>query len=146
MRTASIFILLIALNACFKIDTLFWRGYVSPDTLALSNEQVSIFDWSNSPGMIINIDGARIIGVGRDGFKFARLNPGMHIFEYSNYVHDFGHIYGKIEINLKPGVKYLFKFKTCYWCNTRKFAVWVINESSGEIVWGNAPSWSSWLL
>jgi hypothetical protein len=146
MRIASIFILLMALNSCFKVDTLFWRRYVSPNASSLSSDQASIFDWSNTPGMIMNIDEVDISAVGREGFKSARLNPGVHTFKYSNYVHDFGHINGKLDVNLKPGQKYLFKFKTCYWCSPRKYAVWVINESSGEIVWGNLPSWPAWWL
>jgi hypothetical protein len=96
--------------------------------------------------MILTIDGISLVGKDRKGFKFAQLNPGIHTFQYSNDVHDFGHIDGIMEFDLKPGVKYLFKFKTCYWCSPRKFAVWVIKESSGEIVWGKPPSWSSWWL
>ena len=66
--------------------------------------------------------------------------------EYSNHVHDFGHVHGEIQMDLMAGHAYMFHFDTCYWCNPRRLALWVDDAATGTVVWGARPDWPRWFL
>jgi hypothetical protein len=100
-------------------------------------------DWSTLPGVITSIDGNRV----GNGYKKAKLLPGSHVIEYAYSPVEFGeHPRGTIALELQAGHLFEFRLKLCFWCNPRKFAVWVDDNSTGETVWGKHPDWPSWFL
>lgn len=146
MKKLTILLLSLAIASCFSLEAMKWGEWTAPDVTDLSSESVASFDWSDWPGMIISIDGDSRPGT---GYKKAKLLPGRHVLEYSNYLAEFGpdnHVKGTIEMELKAGHSYQFGFDTCYWCKPRRFTVWVEDRNTGEIVWGKRPDWPSWFL
>jgi hypothetical protein len=146
MRKLILMLLSLGILSCFSLEAMRWGEWIAPDVTGLRAESVANFDWSEWPGMIISIDGNRSPGTGH---KKAKLLPGRHVFEYSNYLAEFGpgnHVTGTIEIELKAGHSYMFGFDTCYWCKPRRFAVWVDDQTTGEVVWGKGRDWPFWFL
>ncbi len=141
-RLVAVF-LSIGLTACFSLETRNWGEWTEKDLPQQSTGLLAGFDWHDWPGMIVRIDQHQEVAT---GYKSARLRPGMHIIEYSNHVHDFGHVVGEIKITLLAGHDYGFRFKTCYWCNPRRFAVWVDDLTTAELAWGSRPNWPNWYL
>jgi hypothetical protein len=133
----------IALVSCYSIETKDWGQWIDRDAAKQGVGLAVIFGWPKWPGMIIGIDQH---GEVANGYKSAMLRPGMHIIEYSNHVHDFGHVKGEIQLNLLAGHTYEFNFDTCYWCVPRKLAVWVDDATTGHVVWGSHPDWPRWYL
>jgi hypothetical protein len=41
---------------------------------------------------------------------------------------------------------YQFGLKLCFWCSPRKYAVWIDDKTTGELVWGKRPDWPFWFL
>jgi hypothetical protein len=120
-----------------------WGEWTGPDLSGLANDSVAGLDWSKLPGVIVSIDGNSL----GTGYKKARLLPGKHVIEYAYYTAQFGaHPKGTIEMDLKAGHLYEFGLKLCFWCNPRKYAVWVDDNTTGELVWGKRPEWPSWYL
>ncbi len=118
--------------------------YVGPDVAVADSELISILDWYKNPGVIKSIDGNSFVTT---GYKKARLLPGRHVIEYVWYTGGFGTtIKGRIEIDLKADHFYEFRIKLCFWCIPRKYAVWVDDKTTGELVWGRRPDWPSWYL
>ncbi len=134
------------LASCRTIETKPWGECPDVDGFGLEADAVAWFDWSGWPDMITAIDEHHCLMSGATGYKWAKLRPGRHIVEYSNYVHDFGHVTGRIDMVLAAGHRYAFGFNTCYWCMPRRYAVWVADQSSGQVVWGRQPDWPGWFL
>jgi len=146
MKQLAISLLFLGVLSCRSIDTRSWGECADADGAGQSTESIAIIDWSDWPDMITSIDGNRCIGSGRTGYKKARLSSGSHTVEYSNHVHDLGHVTGQIELEVKKGHLYEFGFDTCYWCIPRRFAVWIDDRTTGEVVWGRHRDWPSWFL
>jgi hypothetical protein len=142
---ASILILA-ALLSCRSLETRSWGECTDADGFGLGSDVSGVFDWSGWPDMVTAIDGGRCVAGGATGYKWARLKSGIHVVDYSNYVHDFGHVSGRIEIGLQAGHRYVFGFDACYWCKPRRYAVWVSDENTGEVVWGRRADWPRWFL
>lgn len=133
----------LVLVACVALETRDWGQWTEADLEQHDTSSAAVFDWADWPGMIVSIDQNAVVA---QGYKSARLHPGMRIIEYSNHVHDFGHVKGEIKIVLLAGHRYQFRFDTCYWCMPRKFAVWVDDLTIDELAWGTRPSWPRWYL
>jgi hypothetical protein len=136
-------VLSVSLAACFSLETRDWGEWAEKDLAQQSTASAAGFDWRDWPGMIVSIDLHDEVAT---GYKSARLRPGMHIIKYSNHVHDFGHVKGEMKIILLAGHNYRFHFDTCYWCNPRRFAVWVDDLTTAELAWGSRPDWPKWYL
>ena len=131
----------VGLVACYSLETKQWGQWTEGDLARHGTSSAAVFAWHDWPGLIVSIDQNAAVA---EGFKSARLRPGMRIIAYSNHVHDFGHVKGEIEIVLLAGHSYQFHFDTCYWCKPREFAVWVDDVTTGELAWGRRPSWPRW--
>ena len=132
----------LALVSCAHHSPIYWGWgeWVAPDAAGMKEDLVARFDWSTQPGVITTIDGNNV----GSGFKKARMAPGKHVIGYAYYPAEFGeHPKGIAEINLKAGYIYEFRLKLCFSCMPRKFAVWVEDKTSRELVWGQRPNWSS---
>ena len=146
MKQLIILLLVTGLVSCRSFETMRWGECTDSDGAGLSADLVALFDWSDRPDMIVSIDGNRCLPSGPNGYTKAKLKPGAHVIEYSNHVHDLGHAGGRIELELKEGHLYAFRFATCYWCRNRRFTAWVDDTTTGEVVWGKRPDWPSWYL
>ena len=133
----------LGLAACYSLETKGWGEWTDMDLAKQSTASAAGFSWHEWPGMIVRIDQHSEVAA---GYTSARLRPGMHVIEYSNHVHDFGHVRGEMQIVLLAGHAYEFRFDTCYWCNPRRFAVWINDVTTGEPAWGNRPNWPRWYL
>jgi hypothetical protein len=131
--------------SCAHFSPIYW-GYgewAAGDTAGVENDLLVEFDWSKVPGVITSIDGKRL----GEGYKKAKLLSGRHVIEYANYSVEFGgHQTGMLELDLAAGHSYQFGLKLCYWCHPRKYAVWVDDKTTGEVVWGKHPDWPAWWL
>jgi len=120
-----------------------WGEWAGSDVAGVENDSISSFGWSKLPGVIKSIDGNSV----GTGYKKAKLLPGRHVIEYAYYPAEFGeHPRGMIEIDLKAGHLYEFGLKLCFWCQPRKYAVWVDDKATGEVVWGKHQDWPFWFL
>ena len=120
-----------------------WGEWVGSNVSAYENDLIASFDWSKLPGVITLIDESSV----GTGYKKARLSPGRHVIEYAYYAAEFGvHPRGIIEIDLTGGHSYEFGLKLCFWCTPRRYAVWVDDKTTSEMVWGKRPDWPSWYL
>ena len=119
------------------------REWVGPDLAGVGNNSLAAVSWSKDPGVIVAIDGNSL----GKGYARAKLRPGRHVIEYADYPAEFGvHPKGSIELELRAGHVYEFHIKPCYWCMPRKYAVWVDDKTTGDVVWGKLPDWPSWWL
>jgi hypothetical protein len=146
MKQLVILLLFLGILSCRSFDTLNWGECADSDGAGQDAESTAIMDWSDWPDMIISIDADKCIGSGKAGYKRARLSPGRHAVEYGNYVYKLGHVSGRIELEVKKGHLYEFGFDTCFWCQPRRYAVWVDDRTTGEVVWGKRRDWPSWYL
>jgi hypothetical protein len=120
-----------------------WGEWAGPDVAGVENTLIADFDWSRLPGVITSIDGTSI----GNGYKKARLSPGIHRLEYAYFPAEFGtHPRGILELNLVAGHLHEFRIQLCFWCMPRRYAVWVDDKTTGESVWGKRPDWPSWWL
>ena len=120
-----------------------WGEWAQQDVVNIENSLTVHFDWSTVPGVIQSIDGA-VVG---QGYNKARLSPGKHQLEYADYPAEFGtHPRGLLEVDLLTGHVYEFRIKYCFWCNPRKYTVWVDDKTTGGLDWGKRPDWPSWWL
>ena len=124
-----------------SLYTLNWDECVSSDGTGLGTESVAIFEWSKWPHMIDSIDGEKCQGSDNRGCKKARLLPGRHLISYEFQMARVGRISGTIELTLKAGHLYEFDNASCYWCMPRRYTVWVVDKTTGEVVWGKPPDW-----
>lgn len=131
----------LTLASCFSFEAMNWGEWSDP--AATMTAPAARFGWARWPGMITSIDGHGDVAT---GFKRARLRPGPHTVAYSGHIHDFGQVAGEIRLDLAADHDYEFNFATCYWCMPRRFAVWVQDRTSGEVVWGKPRDWPSWYL
>jgi hypothetical protein len=138
----AVFICL-ALCACFSMQTRSWGQWSEGAPAEHGAGSSVIFGWVDWPGMIVSIDRHSEVA---PGYKSAQLRPGRHVIEYSNYVHDFGHVSGAMDLDLVASHEYEFRFATCYWCKPRRFAVWVEDTTIGAVAWGSRPDWPRWYL
>jgi len=135
--------LCIGLAACYSIQTKDWGQWAEEGLAEPGSTTNATFGWNDWPGMIVSIDRHAEVAT---GYKSARLRPGRHVIEYSNYVHDFGHVKGELQLVLVVSHEYEFRFATCYWCMPRRFAVWIDDLTTGEVAWGTRPNWPHWYL
>lgn len=120
-----------------------WGEWVGSDVAATGKRSIASFDWSSLPGVITAIDGNSV----GDGYKKAKLAPGRHLVEYAYYPAEFGvHPQGRIEIDLTAGHSYELGLRLCFWCKPRKYAIWVDDTTTGQVVWGKRPDWPFWYL
>lgn len=120
-----------------------WGEWVGSEATGLESDLIATVDWSKLPGIITSIDG-NSVGA---GYKMAKLLPGRHVVKYLYYTASFGmHPEGTMEVDLTAGHSYEFGLKLCFWCQPRKYAVWVDDKITGETVWGKRPGWPSWYL
>ncbi|MFA7332152.1 MAG: hypothetical protein WC326_13870 [Candidatus Delongbacteria bacterium] len=81
------------------------------------------------------------------GYKGAKLLAGQHLIEYADYPAQFGaHPAGLIELTLEARHTYQFRMRYCFWCTPRKHAVWIVDKTTGKVVWGQRPDWPGWWL
>lgn len=139
-------LLCLGLLSCRSFDTMSWGECLDADGAGQPTESIAIVDWSDWPDMITRIDTDRCIGSGRTGYRKARLSPGKHVLEYSNHVHSMGHVAGRIELEVKKGHAYEFRFDTCFWCMPRRYALWIDDKTTGEVAWGTRRDWPAWYL
>ncbi|MCP5277044.1 MAG: hypothetical protein H6935_01625 [Thiobacillus sp.] len=133
----------VGLVACAALETKGWGQWAEENLALHDTTSTALFDWRDWPGMIVRIDKNPAVS---EGYKSARLRPGVHVIEYSNHVRDFGHVKGVINMVLLAGHSYQFHFDTCYWCKPRRLAVWVDDVTTGELAWGTRPNWPRWYL
>ena len=115
----------------------------APDAASADRSVTVSLDWSTEPGVIQSIDA---VALGK-GYKKAKLRPGRHRLEYASYPAEFGaHPQGNVDVDLLAGHAYEFGMKLCFWCTPRRYAVWVIDTTTGDLVWGKRPDWPSWYL
>lgn len=145
MKILVIILLSSLLFSCAHYSPIYW-GWGEWDGVGVAGEKAGLsagLDWSKRPGVITAIDGKSI----GSGYKKAKLLPGRHVIEYAYYTAQFGaHPKGIIELDVQAGHSYQFDIKLCFWCNPRKFAVWVYDNTVGTVVWGEQPDWPSWWL
>jgi hypothetical protein len=146
MRKTILALVIPLLVSCSARYSPFFWGYDEwiPDYVStVGRSATAVFDWSTLPNVITLIDGTPI---GR-GYKKARLSPGKHQLEFAAYPAEFGaHPKGLLNIDLLPGHEYEFRIDYCFWCIPRKYAVWVDDKTTGELIWGTRPDWPSWWL
>jgi hypothetical protein len=143
VRPRNAIVICLALCACVSMQTRNWGRWSEGAPSEHAPGSTAIFGWSDWPGMIVSIDRHGEVAT---RYKSAQLRSGSHIIEYSNHVHDFGHVSGAMELDLVAGHTYEFRFATCYWCKPRKFAVWVDDTTIGSVAWGSRPTWPRWYL
>jgi hypothetical protein len=106
-------------------------------------KSVVSLDWSGRPGLVASIDGKPVGG----RCVQAELLPGRHVITYAYHTAEFGqHPQGTIELEMQAGHAYALSVKLCFWCSPRRFAVWVDDRTTGELVWGKRPDWPAWYL
>ncbi len=145
MNRLILLLLSLLMSSCAHYSPIYWGWgeWAASDVTGLENGLVAYVDWSTLPGVIISIDGNTV----GSGYKKAKLLPGSHIMEYAYYTGEFGvNPKGTIAIQLEAGHSYEFRIKLCFWCNPRKYAVWVDDKTTAEVVWGRHPDWPSWFL
>ncbi len=142
----AVLLMLAALASCRALDTANWGECGDADGAGSAADASAVFDWSDWPGMVVAVDGDRCVAAGDKGFKWARLKPGPHVVVYSNHVHDFGHVAGKVEFRMEAGHRYVLGFATCFWCMPRRYALWVDDATTGQVAWGRRPDWPWWYL
>lgn len=131
--------------SCAHHSPVYWGAgeWVAPKTAAAERVQSAGIDWSKLPGVITSIDGQNV----GNGFKQGKLPPGKHVIEYVYHTAEFGaHPKGSFELTVEAGHAYQFNLKLCFWCHPRRFAVWVDDQTTGALVWGQRPDWPSWWL
>lgn len=130
-------LIVIMLASCASYSPIYWGWgeWAGPGVSGLENKSVTKFGWSKLPGIITLVDGDRV----DHGYKKAKLLPGIHKIEYAYYPAEFGmHPKGIIEIELKAAHEYEFRIKLCYSCNPRRYTSWVLDKTTGEIIWGKS--------
>jgi hypothetical protein len=146
MRNAILFLLLLLTASCSARHSPIYREWGEWAPSGISGDKQSrtaILDWSTQPWVSISIDG---VAVGK-GYVKTRLSPGKHQFEFADYPAEFGvHPNGHMELVLLANHVYDFRIEYCYWCSPRKYAAWVDDKTSGELIWGKRPDWPSWWL
>jgi hypothetical protein len=139
MLKAAILLLTVVLASCASGRAKEW-SYLAP---AKQDSWNALLDWSDLPGVIASIDGHNV----GHGYNKAPLSPGRHTITYAYYPAEFGvHPQGTLELSLQAGHAYEFRVDLCYWCSPRRYAVWVRDTTTGELVWGKEPDWPSWWL
>jgi len=131
--------LLSILSSCAYYSPIYWGwGEWSGSNLSgMENQPVSKFEWSRLPGVITMIDGDTV----GSGYKKAKLLPGIHKIDYAYSPAQFGtHPRGSFEMELKAGHLYEFRIKLCFSCNPRRYDTWVMDKTTGDIVWGQIKS------
>ena len=145
-RKAYVLLVILVLTSCSARYSPFfggWGEWVEGNVAGLKNSSTAGFDYVTLPGVITSIDGI-VVG---EGYVKARLSPGKHQLEYADQPAKFGsQPTGLIEVQLVAGHEYEFQIEYCYWCHPRKFAAWVEDKATGELVWGKKPDWPSWWL
>lgn len=140
-----VLITLLLVSCSARYSPFFW-GYDewTPDhALTIDRSSTAVFDWSTLPNVITMIDGKPI---GR-GYKRARLSPGRHQLEFAAYPAKFGaHPKGLLDVDMLPGHEYEFRIDFCFWCKSRRYAVWVDDKTTGKLIWGKRRDWPSWWL
>jgi len=144
-RLAAVLLVLSVLS-CRSLDTVSWGVCIDPVGADQEADSMAVIDWSDWPDMVTSIDADKCVSHDKLGYKAARVLPGKHVVEYSNYVHDFGHVAGRIELVVQKGHRYQFGFDTCYWCQPRKFAVWIDDQTTGDLAGGKHRDWPAWFL
>jgi len=145
MNRLILLLLSLLMASCAHYSPIYWGWgeWAVSDVTGLENGLVAYVDWSTLPGVITSIDGHTV----GSGHKKAKLLPGSHVIEYAYYPAEFGvHPKGTIAIQLEAGHSYEFCIRLCFWCNPRKYAVWVDDKTTAEAVWGRHPDWPSWFL
>ena len=146
MKRSIFALLLLFFTSCsarYSPFFLHYKEWIPHDPPPAQASSLVLFDWSTLPNVINSIDGIPV----ETGFKKARLAPGKHKFEYAAYPSEFGaHPKGVIEMDLIAGHEYEFQMDFCYWCKPRRYAVWVDDKTTGELVWGKRRDWPVWWL
>jgi hypothetical protein len=120
-----------------------WSEWAGSDFSGVEHDAIARLNWSKHPGVITSID-ENTLGA---GYKKAKLLPGMHVVKYGYFTAQFGeHPNGTIEMEFKACHSYQFGLKLCFWCSPRKYAVWIDDKTTGELVWGKRPDWPFWFL
>ncbi len=144
-RLKSVLLLPLFAFSCASYHSPIYQNYAewaAPGT-DMAGSNVVIFDWSHEPGVITKVDGNDL----GPGYKKATLLPGPHVIEYVYYAANFGeHPEGRIEIDLAAGHSYFFDLDLCFWCNPRRYAVWIDDITVDKIAWGQHRDWPSWWL
>jgi hypothetical protein len=134
----------VGLSCAAHYSPIYWNSteWFAPGT-ATAGSDVALLDWSREPGVITKVDGNDL----GQGYKKATLLPGPHVLEYAYYAANFGeHPKGRIEIDLAAGHSYFFDLDLCFWCNPRRYAVWIDDITVDKIAWGQHRDWPSWWL
>ncbi|MBU5635805.1 hypothetical protein KOM00_03580 [Geomonas sp. Red69] len=140
MKIIIVVILSSLLISCSHLSPIYWGWgeWGEADVAGVENNSLVRIDWSTLPGVVTSIDGNKV----GSGYKKAKLHPGKHLIEYAYYPAEFGvHPKGSVELDFKSGHWYQFEIKLCYWCRPRKFAAWLHDKTTGEVVWGKPPDW-----
>ena len=141
MRKTVLLLLSLFIASCSARYSPFfwgWGEWVPNDVVGLEKSLTAVFDYSTLPDVIHSIDGASL----DKGYLKARLSPGKHHLEYEDHPAEFGiHPRGLLEVEVLAGHMYEFRIKYCYWCKPRKYAAWVDDKTTGELVWGKRPDW-----
>lgn len=145
MKFLAFIILLPFIASCSHYSPIYWGWgeWVDPEVVGTENSFTADLDWHKLPGVIVAVDGKNI----GKGYKKAKLRQGVRRIEYAYYPAEFGtHPKGMFELPIVAGHSYEFRIELCYWCAPRKYSVWVIDQTTGEVVWGEKPTWPSWWL
>jgi hypothetical protein len=143
VKKYSILILPFLLASCGIAMFANYGEWVDSNTVGVDPRVTATLDWSTLPGVITAIDGREF---GR-GYKTARLAAGVHDIEYSYYTGAFGtNLIGSLQFDFVEGHEYEFRMKLCFWCVPRRYAIWVDDKATGQLVWGRRPDWPSWYL
>ncbi len=114
----------------------------------ISDDQIAILKWAGWGDAIVTvIDGraTNMTGLFIDG-QFpqtsARLLPGEHTIDYGIRVGVRGYVWtnregGTARLDLKAGHVYAVKGGRCFFCFTRKYAAWIEDEATGEVLHGS---------
>lgn len=126
------------------VGSRLYKGFRAGELPAgLKDDLVARLDFSKSEFGVEWIDKERVT----DQCGLARVLPGVHEVRYHMYGGEFGHNpSGMIELEFKAGHLYEFRIAYCFWCTPRRYAVWVDDKTTGELVWGKHPDWPSWWL
>ena len=144
-KTALLLLSLLVASCAARHSPIYWGWgeWVPFDIAGEEQSRTAVIGWSTQPWVSISIDD---VSIGK-GYVKARLSPGKHQFEYSDYPAEFGvHPNGRLELVLLAGHVYDFRIRYCFWCNPRKYTAWFEDKTSGELIWGKLPDWPSWWL
>jgi len=144
MLKGAALLLVVLVASCASYSPARWttKEWSDPALGSLASLRADL-DWSDLPGVIASIDGHNV----GHGYNKARLSAGRHSIAYAYYPAEFGvHPQGTFELSLQADHAYEFRVDLCFWCSPRKYAVWVRDTTTGELVWGKKPDWPSWWL